>query len=154
LEAEDTVGGGLRSRELTRSGFVHDVCSTIHAFGNASLFFRSLPLSQHGLEWVHPPAPLAHPFDDGSAATLARSLEATCRGLGVDGRAYEKLMGPLVARSQELFDEVLGPFRLPRHPILMSRFGLRAMRSARGLVRSWFKEEKARALFAGLAGHS
>src|SRR5207248_8244294 len=99
LEAEDTVGGGMRSAELTLPGFVHDVCSTIHAFGVASPFLQSLPLAEHGVEWVHPLAPLAHPLDDSTAAVLERSLEATGLGLGADADAYRKLVGPLVAQA-------------------------------------------------------
>jgi phytoene dehydrogenase-like protein len=154
LEAEDTLGGGLRSAELTLPGFVHDVCSTIHAFGLASPFFKSVPLTEHGVAWVHPPVPLAHPLDGGTAALLERSVEATGLTLGADADAYRELLGPLVARADDLFAEALGPLRLPRHPVLLARFGLRAIRSARGLARRWFKGEPARALFAGLAAHS
>src|SRR5439155_7362371 len=92
---ETQPGGGARSVELTLPGFVHDVCSAIHPLGIVSPFFRSLPLAEHGLEWVHPPAPLAHPFDDGTAAVLERSPEATARGLGPDADAYQRLFGPL-----------------------------------------------------------
>src|SRR3989440_10308708 len=91
LEAKDTIGGGSRSMELTLPGFVHDVCSAIHPLGLGSAFFRTLPLGQYGLEWIHPPTPLAHPLDDGSAAVLERSIEATGASLGGDGRAYQKL---------------------------------------------------------------
>jgi phytoene dehydrogenase-like protein len=120
----------------------------------ASPFFNSLPLTQYGLEWVHPEAPLAHPLDDGTAAVLERRVDATAAGLGADERAYRRLMGPLAARATGLFGDLLGPFRIPRHPITALRFGLRAIRSARGLARSWFRGEAAQALFAGLAGHS
>src|SRR6266487_4463284 len=96
LESKDTIGGGSRSMELTLPGFVHDVCSAIHPLGVGSPFFRSVPLAEHGLEWVHPPAPLAHPLDDGTAAVLERSVEETARGLGPDADAYRRLMGPLV----------------------------------------------------------
>src|SRR6516165_7412285 len=99
LEAQPTLGGGARSTELTLPGFTHDLCSAIHPLGVASPFFRSVPLAQHGLEWVQPPAPLAHPLDDGTAAVLERSVEATATGLGPDTRAYEKLFGPLVRRA-------------------------------------------------------
>lgn len=154
LEAENTIGGGMRSAELTLPGFVHDICSTIHAFGIASPFFRSLPLDQHGLEWLHFPAPLAHPLDDGTAAMLERSVEATGLTLGVDANSYHGLMGRLVAQAYELFDEVLAPLHVPRNLPLMASFGLRAVRSARGLVDGWFKGDPARALFAGLSAHS
>ncbi|HZB09703.1 MAG TPA: FAD-dependent oxidoreductase, partial [Rubrobacter sp.] len=96
VEAESTIGGGARSAELTLPGYVHDLGSAIHPFGYASPFFRSLPLEDHGLEWIHPPAPLAHPFDDGTAAMLERSTEDTGATLGPDAEAYRKIMDPLV----------------------------------------------------------
>src|SRR5215210_1762287 len=95
LEAEDTIGGGTRSAELTLPGFVHDIGSAIHPLGYASPFFSTLPLEEHGLEWVHPPTPLAHPFDDGTAAMLERSVEETARSLGSDAAAYQSLMKPI-----------------------------------------------------------
>ena len=154
-EAADTVGGGLRSAELTRPGFIHDVCSAIHPLGLGSPFFRSLPLADYGLDWIHPPAPLAHPFDDGTAAVLERSVTATGATLGRDGPAYQRLLGPLAADWDRLAVDLLGPLPLPpRHPLALARFGLRAIRSAAGLARSWFEEERARALFAGMAAHS
>jgi phytoene dehydrogenase-like protein len=154
IEAEPTIGGGMRSAESTLPGFVHDVCSAIHPLGVASPFFRSLPLAEYGLEWIHPPAAVAHPLDNGAAAVLERSVEETGRTLGPDADAYRRLMGPLVADADALFAEALGPLRLPRHPIVMARFGLRAMRSACGLADAWFQGPQARALFAGIAGHS
>ena len=154
VEAKDTIGGGARSSELTLPGFVHDICSAIHPLGVASPFFSNLPLSEHGLEWVYPPASVAHPLDDGTAVVLERSVEATSETLGRDGAAYRKLFGPLVADWPRLADGLLGPFRPPRHPIAMARFGLRAVRPARRLAEGRFKEERARALFAGLAAHS
>jgi len=154
VEAEATLGGGTRSAELTLPGFVHDVCSAIHPLGIASPFFRAVTLAEHGLEWIHPPAALAHPLDDGTAAVLERSLEETGRTLGPDADAYRRLMGPLIAHAEALFFETLGPLRLPRHPIVLTRFALRAVRSARGLADAWFKSPYARALFAGLAAHS
>jgi phytoene dehydrogenase-like protein len=120
----------------------------------ASPFFRSLPLDRHGLEWVHPGAPLAHPLDDGTAAVLERSPEATADALGADARAYRKLMGPLVRGAEGLFADLLGPFRIPRHPLTALRFGWRAIRSAKGLADAYFRTDKARALVAGLAGHA
>src|SRR5919202_717206 len=95
LEAEDTMGGGIRSAELTLPGYVHDICSAIHPLGYGSPFFSTLPLEEHGLEWVHPSAPLAHPFDDGTAAVLERSVEDTGAALAPDAAAYRRLMGPI-----------------------------------------------------------
>ncbi len=154
LEAEDTIGGGTRSAELTLPGFVHDVGSAIHPLGYASPFFSTLPLEEHGLEWVHPLAPLAHPFDDGTAAVLERSVEETGETLGSDAGAYRRLMEPLARDFDRIIDSLLGPLRLPRHPLALARFGLGAMRSARGLAESLFEGEKAKGLFAGNAAHS
>jgi phytoene dehydrogenase-like protein len=154
LEAEDTIGGGTRSAELTLPGFVHDVGSAIHPLGYASPFFRTLPLEEHGLEWIHPPTPLAHPFDDGTAAVLERSVEETGETLGSDAAAYRKLMEPIARDFDKIIGSLLGPPRLPRHPLVLARFGLRAIRSARGLAESLFEGEKARGLFAGNAAHS
>ncbi|MEO7330710.1 MAG: NAD(P)/FAD-dependent oxidoreductase [Minicystis sp.] len=154
FEAKDTVGGGTRSAALTLPGYVHDVCSAIHPMGVASPFLRTLPLADHGLSWVHPPSPLAHPLDDGTAAILERSIEATGASLGPDAAAYRRLMAPLVDNAEALFPDLLGPLRLPRHPILMTRFGLRAVRSAVGLARASFRGPHAKALFAGCAAHS
>jgi phytoene dehydrogenase-like protein len=160
LEARDDVGGGARSAELTLPGYVHDVCSAIHPLGVGSPFFRALPLAERGLEWVHPELPLAHPFDDGTAAVLARSAGATAAGLGEDGGAYQRLVGPLLEDAHGLLDDILRPlpFPLPRsvpsHPIRLVRFGLTAMRSADAVVRSRFHGQHARGLFAGCAAHA
>jgi phytoene dehydrogenase-like protein len=154
LEAEDTVGGGTRSAELTLPGFVHDVGSAIHPLGYASPYFSTLPLEEHGLEWVHPAAPLAHPFDDGTAAVLERSVEKTGETLGPDAAAYRKFMEPIARDFDRIIDSLLGPPRLPRHPFALARFGLRALRSARGLAEDLFEGEKARGFFAGNAAHS
>ncbi len=154
IEAEEQFGGGARSAELTLPGYVHDICSAIHPLGVASPFFRVLPLKDFGLEWIYPPAAAAHPLDDGTAALLEASIEATGRTLGGDADSYRHLLEPLVDSASQLFDELLGPLRPPRHPILMARFGLRAVRSARGLADRWFKGAHARGLFAGMAAHS
>lgn len=155
FEAQDTVGGGARSEKLTLPGFVHDVCSAVHPLAVSSPLFRSLPLERHGLAWVHPQLPLAHPLDGGTAAILHRSLDATAAALGPDEAAYRRLMSPLVRDWDRLAPQLLGPLlRVPRHPLAMARFGLRAARSARGLAERTFRDEPARALFAGLAAHS
>ena len=155
FEAQDTVGGGARSEKLTLPGFVHDVCSAVHPLAVSSPLFRSLPLERHGLAWVHPQLPLAHPLDGGTAAILHRSLDATAAALGPDEAAYRRLMSPLVRDWDKLVPQLLGPLlRVPRHPLAMARFGLRAARSARGLAERTFRDEPARALFAGLAAHS
>ncbi len=154
LEGSDTVGGGCRSEELTLPGFVHDTCSTVHALALASPFLSSLPLAEHGLELVHPAAPLAHPLDDGSAVVLERSVDETARGMGPDVDSYRKLFDPLVRTAPELMREILGPLRPPRHPLVMARFGPSALRSTVGLARSRFQGQRAPALLAGCSAHS
>jgi phytoene dehydrogenase-like protein len=154
LEAAATAGGGMRTTELTLPGFSHDVCSAIHPLGLGSPVFASLALETHGLEWIHPQAPLAHPFDNGTAAVLERSLEETADGLGADGAAYRSLMQPLVAGAEDMLGEILGPLRIPRHPAVLAHFGLAAVLPATSLARRRFAGSRARALFAGLAAHS
>jgi phytoene dehydrogenase-like protein len=154
-EANETLGGGVRSAELTLPGFVHDVCSSIFPFVPGSPFFRGLPLAEGGLELVEPPAPLAHPFDDGSAVLLERSVAETAAGLGADGRAYRRLMTPLLESWDVLEEALLGPLAAgPRHPLALGRFALSAVRSCTGLAAGTFATERARALFGGCAAHS
>ncbi len=153
-EGAETIGGGARSAALTLPGFIHDVCSAVHPLAACSPCFEQWPLAAHGLEWVHSGAPLAHPLDDGTAVVLERSLADTARSLGPDGAAWGQLFEPLVTAWPDLRHEVLAPLRLPRHPLLMARFGWAALRSARGLAEARFRTVRARALFAGLAAHS
>jgi phytoene dehydrogenase-like protein len=153
-EAERKIGGGARSDELTLPGFVHDVCSSVYPLAVGSPFFRALPLAQHGLEWIQPPAPLAHPFDDGTAVILERSVAATAAQLGADEPAYKKLLAPLVTGWNGLDADLLGPLRLPAHPWRLARFGVVALQPARRLAEKYFRDERTRALFAGLAAHS
>jgi len=154
LEAKETVGGGTRSAELTLPGFIHDVCSAIHPLGVASPFFQSLDLTSYGLEWIQPRSPLAHPLDDGTAVILERSIAETCDTLGGDAVAYRKLMSSPVHGWEQLTAEILGPLHIPRHPFLLARVGLKAAHSADSLAKDLFKNNRARALFAGLAAHS
>ena len=154
LEAAETVGGGLRSKPLTLPGFVHDVCAAIHPLARASPFFRSLPLADHGVTWIEPDAALAHPMDDGQALLLKRSLQCTGAALGADGNAYVDLMAPLVRHWEPLMNMLLGPLRIPRNPLLLARFGLPGLHSARALAEAKFTGHAARALFAGLAAHA
>lgn len=139
FEAEPVPGGGVRSAELTLPGFIHDVCSAVFPLAAASPFFRTLPLERYGLEWIRPPAALAHPFDDGTAETL-----------GPDSHAFrsEAANWPRIERS------VLGPLGWPRHPLATARFASGALRPASKLARVRFPDERTRALFAGLAAHS
>jgi phytoene dehydrogenase-like protein len=154
LEGGETVGGGARSAELTLPGFVHDVCSAIHPLALASPFLRTLPLAEHGVEWIEPPAALAHPFDDGTAAVVERSVEATGATLGGDAARYRRLMAPLVRDADALAGDLLGPIGIPAHPAAFARFAARAALPASALARAAFRGERARGLFAGLAAHS
>lgn len=154
FEAKETIGGGMRSAELTLPEFIHDICSAIHPLAISSPFFRTLPLEKYGLKWIQPSAPLAHPFDDGTAALLERKIDATGSTLNVDADAYKKLMDPLVASWPMISNDILAPFHLPKHPLALAKFGILGIRSAIGLSNSLFKGNHARGLFAGLAAHS
>jgi phytoene dehydrogenase-like protein len=154
VEGHEEFGGGTRTAELTLPGFRHDVCSACHPMAILSPFFRTLPLAEHGLRWIKPTASVAHPLDDQPAVLLAGSLAETARGLGADGPAYEELVGPLLDAPHALLEDILGPLRVPKHPLRMLRFGLDAIRSAGGLARARFSGPRARALFAGCAAHS
>ena len=153
FEAAETVGGGMRSAELTQPGLIHDICSTVQALAIESPLFREWPLSEWGLEWVFPPAPCAHPLDGGLAAVLERSVDDTAVSLGPDAGAYRRLLTPLVRDGDRILDQALSPLKMPRHPLPMLRFGLAAVRSARGLA-GRFQGEAAGALWAGLAAHA
>ncbi|MGA9393494.1 MAG: NAD(P)/FAD-dependent oxidoreductase [Candidatus Sulfotelmatobacter sp.] len=154
LEAESTAGGGARTMELTLPGFRHDFGSAVYPLGAGSPFFASLPLIDHGLEWIHSPAALAHPLDDGTAVMLERDLNETKVSLGADGPAWDKLMRPFVERWSEFALEILRPVSfVPRHPWRMARFGMVALQPADCVARR-FRSERTRALFAGLAAHS
>ncbi|HZU43543.1 MAG TPA: NAD(P)/FAD-dependent oxidoreductase [Terriglobales bacterium] len=154
FEAQPQPGGGARTAEITEPGFHHDLGSAVHPFAAASPFFQSLPLQQHGLEWINSPAALAHPLDDGTAVMLERNLDDAVSALGADGPAWRKLMGSVVEHWDELIAEVFGPVPLlPRHAFLMARFGMRAIMPAT-TVAKMFPTERAKALFAGIAAHS
>jgi phytoene dehydrogenase-like protein len=154
LEAKPTIGGGARTEELTLPGFRHDICSAIHPMGVVSPFMRSLPLAEHGLEWAFSPEAIAHPLDDGTAATLCQSVEDTAGGLGPDGDTYRKLVAPFVKNPDALWDEILRPIRLvPHHPFLLAHFGLLGLQPAMRLAQR-FKTDHARALLGGSSAHS
>lgn len=155
LEAADELGGGTRTGALTLPGFLHDRCSAVHPMGVLSPWFRSLPLGDHGLRWIHPPVSVAHPLDDGPAVLLRRSVEETAAGLdgAGDGRAYRRLIEPFLGDPHGLMADALAPLGIPRHPWQMLRFGLLGMRSAQGLA-SRFEGARARALLAGCASHA
>lgn len=154
FEAQSTPGGAVRSMPLTLPGFVHDFGSAIYPLGVGSPFFSSLPLQKHGLEWIFSPASLAHPLDDGTAMILERNLDSAATRLGPDGKAWRQLVQPFVEHWREFAPEVLRPVvAIPKHPWLMARFGMNALRSAKGIAQR-FQNERTRALFAGLAAHS
>jgi phytoene dehydrogenase-like protein len=154
VEAHEEPGGGTRSAALTLPGFVHDVCSAVHPMGVLSPFLRTLPLAEHGLVWRYPRASVAHPLDGAPAVMLRRSLDETAAGLGRDARAWARLVGPFLDDPQALLGDAMAPLRVPAHPILFLRFGLRAAWSANRLARLCFREERARALLAGCAAHA
>jgi len=146
VEGNNTIGGGARTAELTLPGFLHDTCSAIHPLGLGSPFFSMLPLQEHGLDWIQPEFPAAHPLDDGTAVMLHRDLASA-------SPEWRKTFKPLADNWKPLADDFLRPMlRIPTHPLLMARFGMRGLHSAESLVRRW--SERDRALFAGLAGHS
>lgn len=155
LERNATAGGAARSAELTQPGFVHDLGSSIHPLGAASPFFQTLPLEEKGLTWIQPDVQVAQPIAGDRAAALYASVERTSESLGADGAAYARLVRPLLETWPRLADEILQPMvHLPKHPVVLTRFGLQAIRSARALAEDVFKGEDARALFAGIAAHS
>jgi len=154
LEGKQDLGGGMRTQSLTLPGFQHDVCSAVHPMGILSPFLKTLPLHEHGLEWVHPKASVAHPLDGQPAVMLWRDLEKTCQGLGGDGDAYGRMLKPFLRDPDSLLSDLMGPLSWPKSPLTMLRFGLLAIRSATGLANGRFRGERAKALFAGCAGHA
>jgi phytoene dehydrogenase-like protein len=153
LEAKQTIGGGMRSAELTLPGFMHDICSAVHPLAAGSPFFTTLPLHEHGLEFIYPPVAAAHPFNDGTAAILAGTVEDTALGLGRDADAYRRLLQPLVNDWPVLAPELLGPLRWPGDVSSLVRFGWVGLSAATQLARR-FQTREARGLLAGMAAHS
>ena len=155
FEAEPEPGGAVRTLPLTLPGFLNDFGSAVHPFAAGSPFFSTLPLADHGLEWIHGEAPLAHPLDDGSAVVLESDLEHAERALGTDGKLWRGLMKPAADNWMEFAEDTLGPpLRIPHHPLRMARFGFSAVQSANGFAKSHFASPRTKAIFAGLAGHS
>ena len=153
IEGKDTIGGGMRTAELTLPGFKHDICSAIHPMSAGSPFFKTLPLQRYGLEWLQPEVDAAHPLDDGTAALLTRSIEQTAKSLGIDGPAYIELIKPIVKDWPLLALDVLGPLSFPKYPLKLASFGLSAIQPSTLLVNK-FKTTAGRALFAGMAAHA
>ncbi|MFJ6635082.1 phytoene desaturase family protein [Streptomyces sp. NPDC091376] len=155
FEALDTVGGGARTEELTLPGFRHDPCSAVHPLGVGSPAFKAMPLGRYGLEWLHPPLPMAHPFDDGTAAVLSRSVAETAASFGPrDAGAYRRLVAPYLGRWDTLARDFMSlpSTALPRDPVTLARFGLTGLPPSTWLLRR-FGDDRARALFAGLVAH-
>lgn len=154
IEAQETIGGGTRTAELTVPGVLHDICSAFHPLAAGSPFLQSLGLARHGLEWCWPEVDLAHPLDGGRAGVLVRSLEDTVAGFGADGRAWRRLVGPLTEHFDQIAAEILRPvLHVPRHPVRLARFGIPALLPASVVVRR-FASEEARGLFGGIAAHA
>lgn len=154
LEAHDELGGGTRTAALTRDGFLHDVCSGAHPMGVLSPFLRALPLQEHGLTWCTGRYSFAHPLDDEPAVVVSKDVDETAAELGRDGAAYRRMVAPYLKDPHGFLADALAPLHVPNKPFALARFGLNALRSARGLARARFSEERARALFAGCAAHS
>ena len=154
LEAEDTIGGGTRTEELTLPGVLHDVCSAAHPFAVSSPYLRTLPLAEHGLAWCHPELDVVHPLAGGRAAVLTRSIDDTARGLGADERTWRRTFSRISAHFDDLLDDVMGPIQhVPHHPIGLAAFGTRALLPATWLARR-FATDEARALLGGVAAHA
>ncbi len=153
IEAKDSIGGGCRTAEITLPGFKHDICSAIHPLAAASPFFSTLPLKDHGLEYLYPAVAAAHPFDDGSAAVLKNSVEETAGLLGEDKAFYPQLLKPIVEYWPRIIKDILGPLHFPEHPIDMARFGLSALTLASYLSKK-FNTKQGKGFWAGMAAHS
>ena len=154
LEAKQTIGGGMRTTELTLPDFYHDVCSAVHPMGAASPFLRSLPLDRFGLEYIHPEVLAAHPFDDGTAAALHKSLRETADELGTDSDTYQRLFGPLVESWPRIDAHILGPMlKMPKNPATLAAFGLKSLQSGKQ-VATRFRTREAKGLWAGMVAHS
>jgi len=153
IEGKNTIGGGLRSAELTLPGYIHDICSAVHPLAVSSPFFKTLPLAAHGLEFIYPQIAAAHPFDNGTAALLKKSVIETERSLGNNENSYEKLISPVLSDWPLIASDALGPLRFPGHPLRMVRFGKKALTSASYLSGS-LKSAEAKGFFAGMAAHA
>ncbi len=154
VEAAGTPGGATRTQELTLPGFRHDVGSAIHPLGVDSPFFKTLPLHEHGLEWIYPEVAFAHPFSDGTAIGAYTDIEKTAAQMGSDEKAYKALFGELLSQWPHIHEDLLGPLGIPSNPLQFASFGLKALLPAKDLVDLYFKEEKTKLFFYGAAAHS
>ncbi|MGE3255255.1 phytoene desaturase family protein [Pseudonocardia sp.] len=154
LEAADEIGGGTRSGEMILPGLLHDHCSAVHTFAVGSPLYAELELERYGLEWRWPEIDCVHPLDGDRAAVLHRSVDDTAAGLGVDGGRWRALFGKPAESFDTLAPAVLGPLlRVPRHPLLLARFGIPTLLPAATLARL-FRTDEARALWGGIAAHA
>jgi phytoene dehydrogenase-like protein len=153
IEAAETIGGGTRSSELTLPGLLHDDCSAVHAMAVGSPALSTLGLERYGLEWAWPEVDLSHPLDGGSAGAMLHSIDDTAAGLGQAGAAWKRVFGAPSETIDSLNEDILRPLlHLPRHPLRLTAFGLRAAAPATVLARALGTPE-ARALFGGVAAH-
>src|SRR5690606_30504396 len=152
VEGADSIGGGMRTKELTVPGFKHDVCSAIHPMALASPFFASLPLDKFGLQFTYAPYEVAHPLDKDETAFLQRDIEITAQDLGADKESYLNLIAPVAENWNRLAKGIMGPLRFPENPLLLAKFGLSALQPAQWLAKR-FKTVKAKALWGGIAAH-
>ncbi len=154
IEAAKSAGGGMRTAELTLPGFHHDVCAAVHPIGALSPYFKQLELEKYGLEWVYPEVSVAHPLDGEAAVILSKSIEETAENLGRDGKKYARMIRPLAQRIDWLMQESLKPLGMPKHPLFLAKFGMKAVFPANHFAKLFFKDPRAKALFAGCAAHS
>ena len=154
LEASSSAGGGMRTSELTLPGFHHDICSAVHPTGFLSPYFQQLNLEKYGLRWIFPEVSVAHPLDNEAAVLLSKSVEETAAGLGLDEKAYKNMMSPLALHVDWLMEDSLKPLGVPKHPLFLVKFGMKGALPANTFANLFFKEERAKALFAGCAAHS
>lgn len=154
LEAAETIGGGTRTAELTLPGFHHDVCSAVHPLAALSPYLKTLPLENYGLEWLYPEFSVAHPLDNEPSVILSKSIKETANQLGSDQKAWLNLLDGFIDNGEGVLKDILGPLRFPKNPAPFLKFGLKAMQPAVSLAGSKFKDERAKALFSGLAAHS
>ena len=154
LEADDAIGGGTRSSELTLPGLIHDECSAVHTMAVGARSLNELELERHGLEWCWPEVDLAHPLDGGSAGVIVKSLADTAKGLGEDGDRWERIFGSPARGFGELSEDIMRPIlHVPQHPVRLARFGFPAAMPATLIARK-FRTEQARALWGGCAAHA
>lgn len=154
IEGKETLGGGVRSAQLTLPGFVHDVCSSVYPLAEDSPVFKSLNLEQYGLRYVTPAYAVAHPFESGSAVAVETSINNTAAALGRDAANYRDLFSPFVKEWPAIRSAFVAPLHLSSFSGEKLKFALKALTSANYLAQHRFVTSEARSLFAGMAAHS